>query len=59
MLARLKLLTHLRAVDLSPAEAGALRDRVKTPTSSAKDHERFAGRIRVTTSVLDHLRTAP
>lgn len=59
MLSRLKLLKRLREVDLSPEEAWALMDRVKTQTSSAEDHERLARLIRVTTSVLDQLRTEP
>jgi len=37
---RLKLLRRLQEVHLSPAEAWALLDRVKTNTSSAEDRER-------------------
>ena len=59
MLSRLKLLKRLRDVDLHPDEAWALMDRVKTQTSSAEDHERLARLIRVTTSVMDQLRTEP
>jgi hypothetical protein len=53
---RLKLLRRLQEVDLSPDEAWALLDRVKTHTSSAEDRERLAHLIRVTTAVTDQLR---
>jgi hypothetical protein len=56
---RLKLLRRLQAVHLSPAEAWALLDRVKTNTSSAEDRERLARLIRVTTAVTDQLRAEP
>lgn len=59
MLSRLKLLRRLQEVHLSPAEAWALVDRVKTHTSSADDHERLAHLIRATTAVTDHLRAVP
>lgn len=59
MLSRLKLLKRLQEVDLSPDEAWALVDRVKTQTSSADDHARLARLIRATTAVTDHLRAAP
>lgn len=59
MLSRLKLLKRLQEVDLGPDEAWALVDRVKTPTSSAEDHERLARLIRATTAVTDQLRAAP
>jgi hypothetical protein len=53
---RRKLLRRLQEVDLSPAGAWALLDRVQTHTSSAEDRERLAHLIRVTTAVTDHLR---
>jgi len=56
---RLKLLRRLQAVNLSPEEAWALLDRVKTNTSSAEDRERLAHLIRVTTAVTDQLRAEP
>ncbi len=56
---RLKLLRRLQEVDLSPNEAWALLDRVKTHTSSADDRERLAHLIRVTTAVTDQLRAEP
>ena len=59
MFSRLKLLKRLQAVDLSPDEAEALVDRVKTQTSSAEDHERLARLIRATTAVTDQLRASP
>jgi DNA-binding transcriptional MerR regulator len=59
VLQRLKLLRRLQEVDLSPDEAWALLDRVKTHTSSADDRERLAHLIRVTTAVTDQLRAAP
>ena len=55
---RLKLLRRLQEVDLSPDEAGALLERVKTNTSSAEDRERLAHLIRVTTAVTEQLRAA-
>lgn len=59
MLQRLKLLRRLQEVDLSPDEAWALLDRVKTNTSSAEDRERLAHLIRVTTEVTDQIQSAP
>jgi hypothetical protein len=59
VLSRLKLLKRLQEVDLSPDEAWALVDRVKTQTSSANDHERLARLIWATTAVTDHLWAAP
>ena len=59
MLQRLKLLRRLQAVKLSPDEAWALFERVKTHTSSADDREQLAHLIRVTLEVTDHLRAAP
>ena len=59
VLQRLKLLRRLQEVDLSPDEAWALLDRVKTHTSSAEDRERLAHLIRVTTAVTDQLRAEP
>jgi len=56
---RLKLLRRLQEVHLSPEEAWALLERVKTPTSSAEDRERLAHLIRVTTEVTDQLRAEP
>ena len=56
---RLKLLRRLQEVHLSPTEAWALLDRVKTNTSSAEDRERLAHLIRVTTAVTEQLRTDP
>jgi hypothetical protein len=56
VLQRRKLLRRLQAVDLSPAEAWALLNRVQTHTSRADDRERFAHLIRVTTAVTDALR---
>ena len=56
MFQRLKLLRRLHEVNLSPEEAWALFDRVKTNTSSADDRERLAHLIRVTCEVTDHLR---
>jgi hypothetical protein len=56
VLQRCKLLRRLQEVDLSPAEAWALLDRVQTPTSSADDRGRLAHLIRVTTAVTDYLR---
>jgi hypothetical protein len=59
VLQRLKLLRRLQAVKLSPDEAWALLDRVKTNTSSADDRERLAHLIRVTLEVTDQLRAEP
>jgi len=56
---RLKLLRRLQEVHLSPAEAWARLERVKTNTSSAEDRERLAPLIRVTTAVTDQLRAEP
>ena len=56
---RLKLLRRLQEVHLSPAEAWALLERVKTNTSSAEDRERLAHLIRVTTAVTDQLQAEP
>ena len=56
---RLTLLRRLQEVDLSPNEAWALLDRVKTHPSSADDRERLADLIRVTTAVTDQLRAEP
>jgi hypothetical protein len=56
---RLKLLRRLQEVHLSPTEAWALLDRVKTNTSSAEDRERLAHLIRVTTAVTDQLQAEP
>jgi hypothetical protein len=56
---RLKLLRRLQEVHLSPAEAWALLERVKTNTSSAEDREHLAHLIRVTTAVTDQLRAEP
>jgi len=56
---RLKLLRRLQEVKLSPDEAWALLERVKTHTSSADDREQLAHLIRVTLEVTDHLRAAP
>ena len=59
MFQRLKLLRRLHEVNLSPEEAWALFDRVKTNTSSAEDRERLAHLIRVTTAVTDQLQAEP
>ena len=59
MFQRLKLLRRLQEVHLSPEEAWALLERVKTPPSSADDRERLAHLIRVTTAVTDQLRAEP
>ncbi len=56
---RQRLLNQLHEVNLSPAEAGALLERVKTHTSSAAERERLARLIRVTTAVTEHIRAAP
>ncbi len=59
MFQRLKLLRRLQEVKLSPDEAWALFERVKTHTSSADDREQLARLIRVTLEVTDHLRADP
>lgn len=59
MFQRLKLLRRLQEVKLSPNEAWALFERVKTNTSSADDREQLAHLIRVTLEVTDHLRADP
>ena len=59
MFQRLKLLRRLQEVHLSPEEAWALLDRVKTHTSSTEDRERLAHLIRVTTAVTEQLRADP
>ena len=56
---RLKLLRRLQEVKLSPDEAWALLERVKTNTSSADDREQLAHLIRVTLEVTDQLRAEP
>lgn len=57
MLQRLKMLRRLQEVKLSPNEAWALFERVKTHTSSAEDREQLAHLIRITLEVTDQLRT--
>ena len=59
MFQRLKLLRRLQEVKLSPDEAWALLDRVKTNMSSADDREQLAHLIRITTEVTDHIRAEP
>ena len=59
MFQRLKLLRRLQEVKLSPNEAWALLERVKTNTSSAADREQLAHLIRVTLEVTDQLRAVP
>jgi hypothetical protein len=59
MLQRLQLLRRLQEGHLSPAEAWALLDRVKTNTSSAEDRERLAHLIRVTTAGTEQLQAEP
>lgn len=59
MLQRLTLLRRLQEVKLSPDEAWALFERVKTNTSSADDREQLTHLIRVTLEVTDHLRSDP
>ena len=59
MFQRLKLLRRLQEVQLSPNEAWALLERVKTNTSSADDREQLAHLIRVTLEVTDQLRAEP
>jgi hypothetical protein len=56
---RLKLLRRLQEVQLSPDEAWALFERVKTPTSSAEDRQQLAHLIRVTLEVTEQLRADP
>jgi hypothetical protein len=56
---RLKLLRRLQEVKLSPDEAWALFERVKTHTSSAEGREQLAHLIRVTLEVTDQLRADP
>jgi hypothetical protein len=56
---RLKLLRRLQEVQLSPDEAWALLERVKTNTSSAEDREQLAHLIRVTTEVTEQIRAEP
>jgi hypothetical protein len=56
---RLKLLRRLQEVHLSPEEAWALLERVKTPPSSAEDRERLVHLIRATTEVTEQLRAEP
>jgi len=56
---RLKLLRRLQEVQLSPDEAWALLERVKTNTSSVEDREQLAHLIRVTLEVIDQLRAEP
>lgn len=59
MFQRLKLLRRLQEVQLSPDEAWAVFERVKTNTSSAEGREQLAHLIRVTLEVTDHLRADP
>jgi len=59
VLQRLKLLRRLQAVKLSPDEAWALLERVKTHTSSADDREQLAHLIRVTLEGTAQLRAEP
>jgi len=56
---RLKLLRRLQEVKLSPDEAWALLERVKTNTSSADDRAQLAHLIRVTLEVTNQLRAEP
>jgi hypothetical protein len=56
---RLKLLRRLQEVKLSPDEAWAVLERVKTNTSSAEDRAQLAHLIRVTLEVTDQLRATP
>jgi len=56
---RLQLLRRLQEVKLSPNEAWALLERVKTNTSSAADREQLAHRMRVTLEVAAQLRAVP
>ena len=55
VLRRLELLKRLLDVNLSPEEAQALMQRVKTHTCSADDRDRLAQVIRATTAVSDQL----
>ena len=59
MFQRLKLLRRLQEVKLSPDEAWALLERIKTNTSSADDRVQLAHLIRVTTEVTEHIRAEP
>ena len=59
MFQRLKLLRRLQEVRLSPDEAWALLDRIKTNMSSADDREQLAHLIRITTEVTDQIRAEP
>jgi hypothetical protein len=52
---RLKLLKCLQAVNLSPAEAEGLLERVKNNDASAADRDRLAQVIRTTTQVSEEL----
>jgi hypothetical protein len=56
---RLKLLRRFQEVQLSPDEAWAVLERVKTHTSSAEDRAQLAHLIRVTTEVTEHIRAEP
>jgi hypothetical protein len=55
VLPRLKLLKRLLDVELSPEEAQALMQRVKTNTCRAEDRDRLAQVIGATTEVSDQL----
>ena len=59
VLRRLKLLKRLQDMQLSPAEAQGLLERITTNRSSADDRERLAQVIRVTTQVSDQLLQEP
>ncbi len=59
MFQRLTLLRRLQEVKLSPDEAWALLERVKTHTSSADDREQLAHLIRVTLEVTEQIRAEP
>jgi hypothetical protein len=56
---RLTLLRRLQDVKLSPDEAWAVCERIKTNTSSAEDRAQLAHLIRVTLEVTTHLRADP
>lgn len=56
---RLNLLRRLQEVDLSPQQAWALLERVKTNTSSAEERERLAHLIRATADVSEQIRAVP
>jgi hypothetical protein len=56
---RLKLLRRLQEVTLSPDEAWALFERVKTHTSSAAEREQLAHLMRVTLEVTEQRRADP